>query len=629
MDISIAVRLSRYGAIYTGHKLFRKLDTQLGAPGWVAEVLRARARRAESTPEHTSVADAVWLALSAAAENAEWVAAASIPVGRVGLTDIARALSALEDSIAETDWPDTQKFNRSSEARRWLLEHELFPPSVDPERLSRHFVSRFDRVAPQNRKLFSELPDGANTVHRYPVGALPHESLADLKAQVQQTLDTDLARVVEGAVKDLDAFAALQMTIADLAGSECQGAEFEQLKLFIESNAHLRHKFVPKIVRGASPQKVLAAYNQVIEKWRREARVPILPAVYGGEAMCALARNYGVKVDRNKAYRLLHPTVLTQTEMLACALILQCASIWNFTTVVALTTEGIAPDGNGFNVTSLKGRSNQTAPDLVVSPRDHDVLRALRTLEENLGEIKKLGWIAIDENRLFFNTHVARSGKVRPYANWDYVLSSFIARHRLPQFSLEQIRVQSLDAFNLRSTSIEATQRKAGHAKSTTTARYLDQPILRAMNSSINLAYQRELEHSVQYAIDGQRRSTGTLLKPVGDGSSCADPASPPRLEMLVDGLCEAHECHLGAGCPNRRIVIDTGALRDLACTHRFYRRHWKALLDENAEAFEKHHLPTMLFTFGLRAIVAQGPYRRYLALAEGPVDPPAIPPSS
>ncbi|ABM96977.1 hypothetical protein Mpe_B0201 (plasmid) [Methylibium petroleiphilum PM1] len=592
-------------------------------------MLSARARRAESTPEHTSVADSVWLALSAAAENAEWLAAASIPVGRVGLTDIARALAALEDSIAETSWPEAQKFSRSNETRRWLLEHKLFPPNIDPERLSRHFVSRFDRVAPQNRKLFSELPDGANTVHRYPVGALPHESLADLKAQIRQTLDTDLARVVEGAVKDLDAFATLQLTIADLARSECHGSELEQLKLFIESNAHLRHKFVPEIVRVASPQTVLTAYAQVIEKWRREARVPILPTVYGGEAMCALARDYGVKIDRNKAYRLLTPTVLTQTEMLACALILQCASRWNFTTVVALTTKGIVPNGNGFIVTSLKGRTNQTAPDLVVSPRDHEVLRALRTLKENLGEVKALGWVASGEDRLFFNTHVARRGVVRPYANWHYVLSGFISRHDLPQFSLDQVRVQAINAFDLESASIEATQRKAGHATSTTTARYLDQPILRAINSSINLAYQRELERSVQFAIEGQPCPTGRLFSPVGDGSSCADPATPPRLDMLVDGLCEAHECHLGAGCPNRRIVIDTDALRDLTCTHRFYSRHWKALLDENAEAFEKHHLPTMLFTFGLREIVAQGPYRRYLALAEGPVDPPAFPPLS
>lgn len=617
MDIAIAVRVNRYGVVYNSHKLFCAPELCVSASGWVVAVLSHRAKLAASVPEHKRTVDLVWSALSEAARNAEWIASASVPIGQVEAADVTQALTALERSIDLSDCNDAQKFDRSHESRRWLLEHDLFPTSVDVAKLRRHFVSRFHRVPTKNRKLFSELPDGASAAPRYPLGALPHESLSDLKAQFQQTLDADLSRIVQGATKDLDNFAAQQSMLDRLAAVDCQEAQLEQLKLTIESCSKRAIKVTPRIVRLADPPTLLAAYISVVRNWTQRGEGPIRPTIYGAEKLCAMARSHGVTIPVNRAYQLLHPEVLTQAELLACALILQCASKWNFTTVLNLTTHGITPDGAGFIVRSWKGKTNQTSPDLLVSSKDHDVLRALHMLQSNLKSIKHLGWVDCGEKRLFFNTHLARSGKVRPYANWDYVLKQFIARHGLPRFTPEQVRVQALTAFHQANNSLDATQRIAGHANSITTVRYLEQSIMRAMNSSINLAYQRELERSVRFALDNNQAPTGRLFLALGDGSSCVNPKLPPRPDMLVDGACEANECHVGAGCPNRRIIIDHQALRDLTCTRRFYRRHWRSLLDENAEAFEKYHGPAILFAFGLREIVAKGPYRRYLAKVE------------
>jgi len=143
------------------------------------------------------------------------------------------------------------------------------------------------------------------------------------------------------------------------------------------------------------------------------------------------------------------------------------------------------------------------------------------------------------------------------------------------------------------------------------------------MYSSINFEFSRRLEETVIFRLQevgklgdidcdkGLVRES--LLMPIGDGSYCTNPKTAPDSAIINDGLCSALTCHVGEGCPNRRIVIDNSSLESLIRKRKYYIDNWARLESNNPSAFREFHWESMLFVFGLYHYIFNSSYRVYI----------------
>ena len=231
----------------------------------------------------------------------------------------------------------------------------------------------------------------------------------------------------------------------------------------------------------------------------------------------------------------------------------------------------------------------------------------------------KLKWLPKSEGRLWLNAIYARAGRAEPMIGWGSELAKFRADFDLPNFSLEQMRVQTL--------ALEAVQRgtgsaqvSAGHRSIGTTGAYIDQLLLQRLNSSVNLEFQLRIEAEI---IDGdnESRQWPSLLFPVGDGSSCTDPTNPPFDEYLKKGACDGARCHSGNGCSSNKVKIDIHRVEEAVRTSFYYDSNWNRLHDQNVDAFVDRHLPNMIFNFALLEVLKRGPYGHLVRTAVGRIE--------
>jgi hypothetical protein len=237
--------------------------------------------------------------------------------------------------------------------------------------------------------------------------------------------------------------------------------------------------------------------------------------------------------------------------------------------------------------------------------------RALAFLTRQLDAMKRLRWVPPDEERLWLYPYAARSGRLRQVIGWGSALSFFCREHRLPRFSFEQMRVQTLTAESVQDGGLRSALEAAGHKSLRTLSTYIDQLLARRLNSSINLEFQRRVEAEIVYSMepDSSLPYARSMLYPIGDGASCADPRNPPFSEYLEQGVCDGRRCHAGSGCPNVRLVINAERAEEVVRLSTYYRRNWARLIDQNRDTFLKQHLPNLTFNMALLGVLERGPH--------------------
>jgi hypothetical protein len=196
-------------------------------------------------------------------------------------------------------------------------------------------------------------------------------------------------------------------------------------------------------------------------------------------------------------------------------------------------------------------------------------------------------------------------------SNLSKGLSALREKYDLPKFTFEQIRVQKLTVVSLEKGPVAAAE-IAGHSFFGSIGGYIDHLLTRRVNSSINLEFQRRWEAEVLSHI--RREHIKDPLVPIGDGSSCVAPNSPPEPTWLHAGVCDGARCHSGgSGCPNRVLVVDADRVIEVRLTKEYYERNWQRLYASNPEAFSAVHLPRMEFNLYLHEHLKTGPYRHLL----------------
>jgi hypothetical protein len=497
---------------------------------------------------------------------------------------------------------------------------------------------RYKRQRPQRprpRPIISDMvqPDGAYN-DRAPVSALSHNSLKDLEANALRRIGADSEKVIEACISDLSFWRTMRVNL-DLLSKKKLSLSKRTAEAFdsLARNSHPSRWATDEAMSVASEDRIIAYLHRIKHFQLATPQKSQQFAFY--KAKDALFSIYPQLSDRGgvEPFKILFLTRrICSHELIAIFILLMFYTGWNMSGVVNLTSDHIIKTKNGYEIQGFKSKSDDDTPIVFIDKTHRGGFQALELILWNLDQLKELGRVKKDETRLWFTYS---SGESLPYTH-QYVgfqgaLAKFCRRHGLVRFTFEQIRAQVLMGHFLSTRDPERARQVAGHKTIATTGVYIDQEFARRLNSANNLEFQRRFEATVKFKLKEEGRNHGTrpdvqfvdanLMIPVGDGTTCANPAKPPDPTYLEGEFCDGKRCHIAGGCRNQRIVLDEARLKELTLKRRYYRDSWQRLLQANGDAFHTFHVPTMFFTFALYMYVKEGPYGHALNRIEREID--------
>jgi len=594
-------------------------------PGtWAYEMLLEIAESSRTVPIQRSIVSALEIAFSVIASTREWINLGQTPIEKLDMTKVLEVFRIFEARIAEGCLSKRSQAGAARQfrelVRTYLSSQKRCPQAID---LLHPFRSKITyRRVP--RMLISDMVannmDGASAA---PIGALRHQTVAQLKETTKTRLESDL-RMIEDACekefRDYDRQCAWLGEISD-RHPEMKGAHDMLWQRGGKSENGLRGLF-----SSMDADQLLAFYLAHANSTRQDRNTPPfgIRDRPGGYRVLEYARTFGHDSRVSKLRQLLLlPQLGTGTMMLSCLLVLQIHTGWNSSSVLSLRRRDVQDINGIFQLQGFKSKSDDHTPISFVTPRDRAAHYALTFLLRRLNELQIRNFVSTEQDSMFMGT-IGYYDTLRIFAH-QRALSSFQKRHALPKFSLEQIRVQVLAIASLGAGGIESARRIAGHKNISTTSGYLiEQVLLTRLNSSINLEFQERLEASVIYASslkagaarDIKFEKEFFLLYPVGDGSLCRHPQKPPTPEWLVGEVCSAENCHTAAGCGNNVLFIDEKRIEEVAATSLFYESSWQRLQEGSRFKFLEVHSRAMLFNLALAGFIERGPYRHLLKQA-------------
>ncbi|MFC7515470.1 hypothetical protein ACFQUU_10670 [Herbaspirillum sp. GCM10030257] len=472
------------------------------------------------------------------------------------------------------------------------------------------------------------------TERREPLGAITHTTLDDLHKKGRIRVESDLKLIIDACISELKLWETAREKLNQLSKLRFSADEIRIGKQVVKSGSE---SVLSKFEITISPERRLGIYAKLARELKVHSSVDkrvsfptirtLLPQVLGltvDQLAGAMPRNI-----------LFLPERMSSNELIAVFVLLLCYTGWNSNSLINLTTERIKEGGRTVTqavkqaeIQGYKSKTDDDTPSTVLDSTLPRSVYAINLLLWNLTALRQFGIVEKNERRLWFSYSVGRTYPYREqYIGFQNALEHFIKKYRLPHFSFDQIRTQVLLAEQLRSKDVETVRRIAGHSSISTTGRYLEHEFMKRISSSINLEFSRRLEATVIFRMGAtlagkiphfdERYIDEKLLVPIGDGTSCADPKTPPFEEYIKNEICTGTACHLGDGCPQRRMVITRTRIEELVRKRTYYAKNWGRLMDQNASAFEKIHAPSILFTYGLYDFLANGPYANVLRQIE------------
>lgn len=577
---------------------------------WMGKSLEALKQRCQLKPMAVSDVIALDRGIKLTEGIGAWVSVVEKPLPQLTAGDVLATFQSLEQKLEESDFSDYIGVSVSRAFRNFVISHiaaEGHP--VLAMRIKSTFRSTLKLPAQSGRDLISDLPKPG----RAPVGAVTFGSHAELKEATLTTLRDDLADILRCCEDVLNRYELALEFLNDL----------EQLSIPLSE------------VERISGKPTRSHRDEPVENWSAEDLRTYLSLIRKGAMPSSADRN---RYDLKKRFHPLgakellvaglhgmangaHIKELMRLDvappsdvLLACALILQIHTHWNFISVLELGASDALVTEFPHRLQSVKPKTSDETPVVFVERSDGLVIRALAHLRHRWERLVAAGIIDKDENSLWISAWFLKGVAPHPVVAWAGELREFTKAYKLPSFTLEQVRVQCLALVATTRRGLAGATQSAGHAAGSTTLRYIDKTLLRRLNSSNLLEFERRLESTIQYEMG--RTACGRRLSPLslGDGAQCADPLRPPHPTWMSAGICAGEMCHQGEGCPNRRIVINRVRIEEVIRTKNYYISNWSRLADENSVRFERVHLPQMLFSLALYGVVRKGPYRHLIA---------------
>lgn len=617
MLISIHTKRKTYGVEIQTTRVFDLARLGLEASSWVAEMLVQLADRSLSSLPHDTQVTHLHNALGILSSRVRWLAFANQRGASLNVSVVANGFRLMEDELRAVGIAATMQRAHSGQLRQFAIRHfrTLGIPRI--ERIKSYFRSSVPRSVQRPRQLISDEITGVQP----PISALSHSSVKDLREKVRERLELDFRLISAACATEFSEFERLSSYCSNLLQQEVddvvwgwveRSARGQQLTAVERRHFQLATTRELEIAYVKVLHTALAVGARTADKLIVRRSGPLVDRITNGAQLTVLGGGMPQLVRAS--------SVGAFGTVIAAFLIIKMRAGWNVGAVLELTENDVERVRDGFRVQGFKSKTDDFTPEWIARDGDEIASRAIEFLLGRLKKMREFGWVQGLGHSLWLSPPARPGDRVQMYRGWSLALRSFCDRHGLRRFSAEQVRNQALAIESLKVGGLEASRRVAGHVRLKTTAQYVDQLILQRLNSAVNLEFQRKLESSVEFRIDSSQlrpeERNDDLLYSVGDGSSCANPHSAPRADMALNGVCRGHECHAEAGCPNRKIVVNSDRVEELVRTIAFYERHWKRLLDENEDLFRVSHFPRFMFVMALEGIVRRSPYRSFLKAA-------------
>ncbi|MFI8619247.1 hypothetical protein ACIGHN_27520 [Acidovorax sp. NPDC077693] len=568
---------------------------------WMWADICAQAKSTEIKPFGRSDIDYLIKGLRDAATLRTWKPISLCPPEQVTLEMVLKLFSELEQFLLYAYTP--YKAHKVSTAVRTFLSKKFASMSFDArlKRIGSFFRTRCP-VRTSGRELISDVPHPSRPL----IGAVPHENLVDLQAKTSEILVGDLERVRVTCIRVMKQHSETLMEIARLEKISLSG-----LSEKVRRAARLSITDKDVILSDEECESYFALLISInkgeqseLSQWERPRATAIVEHA---------KRLTGGSCEPLRPVAWLNAREMPPYEvLLACALVIQIKTGWNFSSVLALPPEMLDVPSFPHRLKSTKSRTKDETPTVLVERNDEDVLLALKILLDRSRRLERLGY---SNTSVWSGWEKTSVNGLKEITNWSHQCRRFCRKHDLPTFSLEMVRGQVLAVDTVRDGSIAEAQSRAGHVRSTTTFHYINKAVLRRLNSANTLEFERRFDATVRYMSDPSSISSGRKLIPfpIGDGSSCRNPSAPPVAGWLSNGSCSASNCHKDEGCSNMIIEINSDRIEEVVLTKKYFEKNWRRLFNSNPESFEKLHLENMLFAFALFGSISRGPYRHLL----------------
>jgi hypothetical protein len=605
--VRLAVRLKE--------KHLRLEDYGLRCTSWAAEMLKYKCEVSVLRRMSEQDADIGLSFLRVLSKNITWQKVANIGKSDVTTDDLVTAFVSLENVLSTCEYSDYRRYRASAHLRKWIRDYAIHAEIPKADLLTRMYRTRFVSTCCP-KAMISEWTDLDAPIPQ-PIGAISFQNARDLKRLQNEKVATTLSKIEACAAKQLHETSEVGMRLNQLE------EELPEIGAALYS-AYTKFALNPPKSGPANTWVMERPLLEVVSAWTgiwstaKKTGIAFVHCPRSKEVAEFLAARLAIPARCSSPHQMiLYPELGNQMVALACLILIQRHTGWNASAVLELRHGRFNLSDQPVMIQGFKGKTGEVTPPVEVSDREQSVLAALTFLDQRLHKLKELGWVSREETSLWINGTFAR-GKAAPreYQSWNQTLKVFQAKFSLPSFSLDQLRTEVLVS-EMAGGGLDAAMRMGGHTSISTTATYLDQLMLMLTNSAVLLEFERRLEANVRYlgmTTAGRAAEpldqANDLLYPVGDGSSCTNPARPPLEDYLSGGSCSARNCHSGDGCPNRRIRLDENRLEELIRTEAYYRREWRVLLDENPDEFDRYHLPAALFSVGLIHIVERSAHR-------------------
>ncbi|MGY2041467.1 hypothetical protein ACW9I9_03695 [Pseudomonas pergaminensis] len=611
--------LSSNGRVYDRTHVFDLDALGIAQDAWIAIALRQISLRSTHEKVTTSYTYGIQQALSELSVDIDAIDILNKNESALTAALMHRLFLTLERRLLKRTDKKAESRRKISFSFRNLVIHSSFNCSNEISRESINYKTILGTLRADPRPILnSEQHDKANS-NKFPLGAVPHKNYNDLISKSIDLLATDLQKIIDACIKDLNNIEILRNFVISAEESTRSASTETIIRRFIYKPYPTSYDI--RSYGAQCPKQRLNAYLNIIKDDKllyKGARFWV------GYKIPELLQQAGF--PSTPGFNTRHVLALSARacfiELQAIFILLLCRTGWNKASLFAMEITNILYDDEygHYEIQGYKSKTDDFTPSVFIDRNEKHYQDAIRRLIWNRNQLILLEFIPATEQRIWFSWTTSKDMYTERSVMIQITPDAFIERHSLFKFTLEQIREQvgSLEHYTTRST--EHTRRKLGHSNIGTTGLYLDQLFSRNINSSINLEFQKRLEKKIIFNI-GKIASTLTLI-PIGDGALCSDPIDHPFKNIQSEGsICQAHHCHIGDGCPNRVIEIDEFRITEVIRTRNYYYHHWKQLYSENNDHFSMRIAPRIIFNEALYNFISSSAYGYILRQIEATIN--------
>lgn len=633
-DYKISAKATTKGRTYFSEILISLRELKISRKSWIAEQFQLLQDKSAALAVLKSEVDLYLYTVKLLAKNEEGLKLLCLPASEVGRKVIYKLFSLEEQLLHISDRTSEGKTKASSSFRKFVINLAQEQKLKDEEISARSvgFQSTLGHKSPP-RSLISDITDKSRDPDlAAPISALSHSDARDLITKTRLRLEHDLVLIRESCVRELETCKALRERLGELSKRKCPA------HVVVNAGKVLTAEHLPKNAHRSALEKVstetiFAAYQEIIARdGLAKLERPYSPIFWGNKVLLKdyLRENEMHLMGPGARIHFLPYRMISQ-ELVAAFILLLSYTGWNSSTLQAMGPDDIVVTGEWITLKGYKGKTDTFVTDSHLDAKQPGVKLAIELILWNRAQLIELGFLPKDSKFLWCTWTVHYCPIEFQYVGFQDGLRKFQEHYSLPHFSLDQIRPQILAYESLKAKNPDYVRQLASHKRLATTGHYLDQILMRNLSSAINLEFQRRLENTVLFRLaneDGAFTSRVQmkhvdlrLLMPLGDGSSCKNPAAPPDESYLIGGLCDGKRCHMGDGCGNRTVIVDVENLKSLIRKRRYYKMNWRRLEAKNSIAFEKFHVPAILFNLGLYDYIKSSSFRHYLMRIEREIE--------